>query len=97
MAEKNPSAAKAEANEVEEVTFTVNVRGEKIKLTVPTDLGDAPFEAMEAIEDNKFMRGFMLMLGTVQANKLRSAGLTGRIFNEEVIPAWQEATGMGEG
>lgn len=90
-------AAKAEADNVEEITFEVTVKDSTIKITCPADLSDAPFEVAEAFEDGKNLKAFMGLIGEAQAARLRAAGLTPRIFADEVIPAWQEAAGMGEG
>lgn len=93
---KTARAAKAEADDVESIKFTVDVKGENITIKCPADISDAPFEVAEAFEDNKNLRAFMLMIGARQAAELRAAGLTPRIFNDEVIPKWQEAAGLGE-
>ncbi|MFS0140296.1 hypothetical protein ACL1FJ_00710 [Corynebacterium striatum] len=93
---KNNRPAKAEAFEVEEIDFTVNIKGKDIKIVCPADLSDAPFEVAEAFEEGKNLKAFMGLIGESQAAKLRAAGMTPRIFADEVIPAWQEASGMGE-
>ena len=100
MAESTASkarAAKAEVFEEENITFDVEVKGQKISLTCPADLSDAPFEVAEAFEDGKNLKAFMGLIGETQAAQLRAAGLTPRIFTDVVIPAWQEASGLGEG
>lgn len=98
MAENTKSrAAKAEVFEAEEIKFDVEVKSEKITITCPADLNDAPFEVAEAFEEGKNLKAFMGLIGDAQAAKLRAAGLTPRIFSDVVIPAWQEASGLGEG
>ena len=90
-------AAKNEVDKVEEISFDVTVKGTKITITCPADLSDAPFAVAEAFEDGKNLKAFMGLIGDAQAARLRAAGLTPRIFADEVVPAWQEAAGMGEG
>lgn len=90
-------AAKNEVDNVEEITFDVEIKGKKLTLTCPADLSDAPFEVAEAFEEGKNLKAFMGLIGEAQAARLRTAGLTPRIFADEVVPAWQEAAGMGEG
>lgn len=92
---KKPKAAKNEAEDLDTVDFEVTVKDKKITLTVPIDVNDAPIEVAEAFEDGKFLKAFMGLIGPQQATKLRAAGLTTRIFNDDVMPAWQEATGLG--
>lgn len=99
-----PSAAKAEtaaetdaADEPRKVEFEVELNGTTVKLSVLADLMDAPFEVMEAYEDGRHGKAFMALIGPVQAQKLRKAGMTPRQFKDVVTPAYEEATDVGEG
>jgi len=91
------AAAAADAYEVETVDFEVTIRGTKITLTTPASMDDAPLSVIEAFEDGKTVNAFMQMIGPAQAAKLRASGVTAKMFADVVVPAWNEATGLGEG
>lgn len=91
------SAAEREALEIETVTFTVDINGTDVEFTTPADILDCSDEVLEHFDNNKQYAAFMAIIGAEQKAKMRAAGSTGRIVMEKVIPAWNEAMGMGEG
>ncbi|MEJ6013817.1 hypothetical protein WG936_08210 [Corynebacterium sp. H127] len=103
MSKKDLSPAEAEALDIEMTEFEVAIVHPKtkveatIKIECAASVDDAPIEVMEAMEDGKYLKAFMAMIGPETAYKLRSAGMTGRVFADDVLPKWQEATGLGEG
>lgn len=96
MSKSKDSAAKVEAREVETVTFTVEVAGQEVELTTVADILDAPYEVSLAFEQERNLTAFKALIGN-QFAKLDALGVTTREIIEKVIPAWQEATGLGEG
>lgn len=96
MATEKTSPAKNEVDEIETVTFTVNIRGKEVELTAPASLDDAPMDAGLAFEDEKYMKAFSIMLGPSQMQKLRNAGARSSEFGGTIMNAWSDATGLGE-
>lgn len=90
------SAAEREALEIDTVTFTVDINGTTIEFTTPADILDCTDEVLEHFDNGKQYAAFMAIIGPEQKAKMRAAGSTGRIVMEKVIPAWNEAMGMGE-
>ncbi|MBH5296195.1 hypothetical protein [Corynebacterium ulcerans] len=95
MTASKSTPAQAEING-ENIEFEVEVKGKKIALTAPASLDDAPVETAIAWEEEKFVKAFSLILGPQQMQKLINAGATVRDFTESVMPAYTEATGLGE-
>jgi len=89
--------AQAEVEGFEKIHFTVTIRNKEIELETVADLMDAPVEVSEAFEQNKPLAAFRALLGELQYSKLKAVGVTTREFLEIILPAWQEATGLGEG
>lgn len=91
------SPAKQEAQGTDVVTFNVTINGTDINLEAPANILDADAEAYVAYEERRF--GVMLksILGEMQWMQLRSAGMTTSQMMETVLPAYQEAAGLGEG
>lgn len=96
MAEKKTSPAENEANNAETVTFTVDINGKEIKLEAPVDLMSADPDAYIAYEERKFGLMMKLILNPQQWNRLRAAQMTTQQLLEVVMPAYQEAAGLGE-
>lgn len=94
---KKTSPAKNEADDIETISFDVNLRGKTITLTVPADLMDASDEVLENFEKGHNLNAFYALIGPAQKARLRAGGSTGRFITEVAIPAWQEASGLGEG
>ncbi|WP_257202946.1 hypothetical protein [Corynebacterium cystitidis] len=96
MAEKKNSAAKNEAQGIDTVLFSVDINDKTISLEAPADLMEADPDAYIAYEERKY--GLMLksILGEPQWEKLRSAGMTTKQLIQDVMPAYQEAAGLGE-
>lgn len=82
-----------EAPEIETVDFEVAVRGKTVKLNAPANIEDAPFEVLEAFENDRHLTGFFMLIGDVGKAKLRNAGVTGAEIRDIVIPAWNKASG----
>ncbi|MCX7445819.1 hypothetical protein OS125_11305 [Corynebacterium sp. P7003] len=103
MTTKNTkSATKAEVeaegtdtDEAAMVDFTVEIRGKEVNLTAPASFDDAPFEVMEAFENDRIATALKILLGPAGWNKLRAAGTRVSEFHH-VVEAWNEATGLGE-
>lgn len=91
------SAAEREALEIETVSFTVDINGTDVQFTTPADILDCSDEVLEHFDNNKQYSALMAIIGPDQKAKMRAAGSTGRIVIDKVIPAWNEAMGMGEG
>ncbi len=85
-----------EVSGAEEVTFHVTINGKNITLTVASSLEDAPFTTMKNFESGHVFSGFCSLIGEAQTMRLEQAGCTVRQFTDIVLPAWQEATGVGE-
>lgn len=99
MSEKNnttTSPVKNEVDGVEQVTFTVEVKGQKVSITTPVNMEDGPLEAAELFEQGKELSGFMLLINPEAAAQIRKLRVTVRDFSEKIVPAWNEATGLGE-
>lgn len=96
MATSATTPAQAEANG-DSITFEVEVKGKKFTLTAPASLDDAPVSTAIAWEEEKYVKAFSVILGPQQMNKLIAAGATVRDFTETIMPAYTEATGLGEG
>lgn len=96
MTTEKTSPAKNEVEEIETVTFTVNIRGKDVELTTPASIEDAPMDAGLAFEDDKYMKAFAIMLGPAQMQKLRNAGARSAEFGGTIMSAWSDATGLGE-
>ncbi|OJI03952.1 hypothetical protein [Corynebacterium diphtheriae] len=96
MATGKTNPAKNEVDEIETVTFTVNIRGKEVELTAPASLDDAPMDAGLAFEDEKYMKAFSIMLGPSQMQKLRNAGARSAEFGGTIMNTWSDATGLGE-
>lgn len=96
MATTAKNSAKNEANNIETIEFDVKVNDKTISISCVADIMDAPIEVAEAFEDGKPFKGFMSLVGDVTANQLRAAGITPRIFNDEVLPVYEEASGLGK-
>lgn len=96
MTDQAKTAPQLEAEGIETVDINIEIRGTKLKLTFPKSIDDSPIEVGEAFELGHNFRAFMLMAGPAQAAKIRAAGATMRDFSEIIIPAWNEATGLGE-
>ncbi|MDT9411307.1 hypothetical protein [Corynebacterium rouxii] len=90
---KTPAQAEATGDNI---TFEVEVKDKKITLTAPASLDDAPVATAIAWEEEKFVKAFSLILGPQQMQKLTNAGATVRDFTEVIMPAYTEATGLGE-
>ncbi|MDO5534164.1 MAG: hypothetical protein Q4F65_05895 [Propionibacteriaceae bacterium] len=85
-----------EGDGIERVTFEVEVRGTTLKLSTPADPDDWPAEAEVAFEQDQHITAFMAIIGPADRAKLRGAGATRRDLREVILPAWNEATGLGE-
>lgn len=96
MTTEKTSPAKNEVDEIETVTFTVNIRGKEVELTAPASLDDAPMDAGLAFEDEKYMKAFSIMLGASQMQKLRNVGARSSEFGGTIMNAWSDVTGAGE-
>lgn len=94
---KANSPAKVEASGADTVTFNVSVGGKEINLEAPANILDADPEAYVAYEERKFGLMFKVLLGEAQWMQLRGAGITTQQLMEDVLPAYQEAAGLGEG
>lgn len=90
------SAAEREALDIDTVTFTVDIKGTEVEFTTPADILDCTDEVLEHFDNGKQYAAFMSIIGPEQKARMRAAGSTGRIVMEKVIPAWNEAMGMGE-
>lgn len=93
---ENTSAAEREANDIETVKFTVNIRGNDVELETVADIMDADAQVSIDQEYKRYANMLLGLLGENQWAKLRAAGMSNRIMLETVLPAWQEATGLGE-
>lgn len=93
---KKTSATKNEAQNIDTVTFNVDINGKTINLEAPADLLQSDPDAYIAYEEKKF--GLMLkrILGDAQWEKLRAANITTQQLMEEVMVKYQEAAGLGE-
>lgn len=98
MAESNKttSPAKVEAEDKDTVTFDVEINDKTITLTAPADLMSADPDAYIAYEERKFGVMLKMILGELQWDKLRAAGMTTKWLMEEVMVKYQEAAGLGE-
>ena len=52
---------------------------------------DADAQVMIDMENKRFASVLLALLGQVQFDKLRAAGMSNRDMIEEVLPAWQKA------
>lgn len=95
-AKKSTSPAKVEAEDKDTVTFDVEINGKTISLTAPADLLAADPDAYIAYEERKFGVMLKTILGEVQWEKLRAAGISTKQLMEEVMVKYQEAAGLGE-
>ena len=85
-----------EVEGIETVEFKVTVRGKEFNLEAPADLMDASAEVMEHYQNEKILPALRALLGEVQYRKLIAAGMTSRDALEKVMPAYNEAIGVGE-
>lgn len=95
-AKKTTSPAKIESEGKDTVTFDVEINGKTITLTAPADLLSADPDAYIAYEERKFGVMLKMILGEVQWEKLRAAGINTKQLMEEVMVKYQEAAGLGE-
>lgn len=86
-------ATKKTENNVETISFEVEVQGKKIKLETVADLLDAPASVAMDFEDGKTLSGFRALVGDYQWSLLEAEGITIRDLNDSILPAWQEAMG----
>lgn len=93
---KTTSPAKVEAEDKDTVTFDVEINDKTITLTAPVDLMSADPDAYIAYEERKFGVMLKMILGELQWDKLRAAGMTTKWLMEEVMVKYQEAAGLGE-
>ena len=86
-------AAKREAEGYDTVHFVVEVGPKKqaVSLEAVADIMDADAQVMIDMENERFASVLYALLGQVQFNKLRAAGMSNRDMIEEVLPAWQKA------
>lgn len=95
-AKKTTSPAKVEAENEDTVTFDVEINGKTITLTAPADLLAADPDAYIAYEERKYGLMLKMILGEVQWQKLRAAGISTKQLMEEVMVKYEEAAGLGE-
>lgn len=97
MTEKKTAetAVEREANDIETVQITVEIRGKALKFDVPADVDDVPFDAALDMENGRLRSAVVGILGERQAMKLRQAGATKRDI-ENLTLELNEAWGLGE-
>lgn len=98
---KAASPAKAEAKaedngEADKIKLTIDVRGTEVELELPGSFDDADPDAVVALEDEKPTVAFKALIGPGNWAKLKRLGWTARDF-KDVVQAWQEAVGLGNG
>lgn len=78
------------------VTVTLD-SGDELEIEMFRDPMDAGDEVMEFAEQNKYVSYIRGLITQRSKMTMKSKGVTGRELLERVLPAYQEATGQGEG
>lgn len=95
-ANKNDDAVSAAATAPETVKFEVELRGQKLELEALADPMDAPADIMVAMERQNFATYFYYLLGEAGFARLRAYNVSAREYVEVIVPAYNEAAGLGE-
>lgn len=93
---KTTSPAKNEAQEKDTVLFNVEINGKTLNLEAPANIMEAGADAYIAYEEKRFGVMMKALLGDLQWDRLRAAGMTTKQLLEDVFTAYQEAAGLGE-
>lgn len=78
------------------VTVTLD-GGDELEIEMFRDPMDAGDEVMEFAEQDKYVSYIRGLITQRSKMAMKSRGVTGRELLERVLPAYQEATGQGEG
>lgn len=78
------------------VTVTLD-GGDELEIEMFRDPMDAGDEVMEFAEQDKYVSYIRGLITQRSKMAMKSKGVTGRELLERVLPAYQEATGQGEG
>lgn len=83
-------------NDVPTVTFTVKIgrNQREMELTAVADIMDADAQVLIDIENKRFASALVALLGEMQFERLRNAGLRNRDVHEVIMPAWQDAVDL---